>query len=559
MKKKSFTAYSIICSFLLMYSQSSLAEVDSQQISSRIVGGDEVTDSTLYPWIVSLKYRGLHFCGGTLINEKWVLTAAHCVLGESPSDITATVSEYDLSQRTSTTTIKNIIVHPNYNSTSFDNDIALLELDESATIASISLLSNNETEQLLSNSENNVTVIGWGSTIGYSGDNPSPSTNFPDILHDVSLPLISQTLCQSTMPAVTGNMICAGDITFGGKDACQGDSGGPLLYNDSGNAEWQQIGIVSWGSGCAAQQSPGVYTKVSNYQNWIEANIGGITSTTNTTHFVADVNESKTYAITLENNSELQITPLFSLSNSTYFQIDTNSCENLSANSTCEITFTYSPTSYGENTTNIIIDTQSANVEDSLIPIVATALPSSDTNSLLPQSNSNVDWYQDAQEIWSLSTEGDYLVSPPIENQEVTQLSAVIAGDWTLKFNWAVSSEAGFDYLKLYINGVQIDAISGQEQFTANTYQVSGTNTVVSWVYEKDFLIADGLDTAFLHNIRFVKSDQSDQDITPPTINLTTNTINFDRGSGGSLHWFYLYLLAFIFILRNRVILKDSI
>ncbi|XP_047667767.1 trypsin-1 isoform X2 [Tachysurus fulvidraco] len=99
-------------------------------------------------------------------------------------------------------------------------------------------------------------ISGWGNTL-------SSGTNYPSRLMCLDAPILSDTTCKNCYPGqITSNMFCAGYVE-GGKDSCQGDSGGPVVCNG------QLQGIVSWGSGCALRNKPGVYTKVCNYNSWI--------------------------------------------------------------------------------------------------------------------------------------------------------------------------------------------------------------------------------------------------------------------------------------------------
>jgi hypothetical protein len=110
------------------------------------------------------------------------------------------------------------------------------------------------------------TVIGWGNTLGQ----PNPGgLDYPEALHEVEVPIVSNEYCGTIYFNITANMLCAG-LLRGGKDSCQGDSGGPLMVYDETAAEWQQAGIVSFGQGCAFPGVPGVYTRVSGFIDWIE-------------------------------------------------------------------------------------------------------------------------------------------------------------------------------------------------------------------------------------------------------------------------------------------------
>uniref|UniRef100_A0A8C8RZZ0 trypsin n=1 Tax=Pelusios castaneus TaxID=367368 RepID=A0A8C8RZZ0_9SAUR len=221
----------------------------------KIVGGYTCPEnSVLYQ--VSLN-AGYHFCGGSLINNQWVVSAAHCYksriqvrLGEYNIDVLEGGEQFIDSAK--------VIRHPQYNSWVLDNDIMLIKLATPATlnarVATIALPSacvTAGTECLIS---------GWGNTL-------SSGTNYPELLQCLVAPVLTEAECNAAYPGqITKNMICVGFLE-GGKDSCQGDSGGPVVCNGV------LQGVVSWGIGCALQGYPGVYTKVCNYVDWIKQTI----------------------------------------------------------------------------------------------------------------------------------------------------------------------------------------------------------------------------------------------------------------------------------------------
>jgi len=234
----------------------------SFQPATRIIGGTEANPNT-YSWIASLQNKmGEHFCGASLISPKWIATAAHCLEGETASNLQVVISEYDLETKESNEVKRNVsrlISHPDYDE---DNDIAILELDQTVDKMPVQIISPSELQALITGT--NLSVMGWG-------NRSSDDEDFPNKLHEVSVPLVDSTQCKNyytnTGSTITDNMICAG-LKEGGKDSCQGDSGGPLLIQK--DSKWLQVGIVSFGEGCAAPGYPGVYTKISNYLGWIE-------------------------------------------------------------------------------------------------------------------------------------------------------------------------------------------------------------------------------------------------------------------------------------------------
>ncbi|XP_059829857.1 serine protease 52-like [Hypanus sabinus] len=157
--------------------------------------------------------------------------------------------------------VTRVIVHPGFNLSTFDNDIALLLVKPQ-----IAFHKNQEPVLLPPSMETNISswapcfVIGWGVT---------RNEKQPTILQEVEVELIDWQECWKWVPGVTRNMVCAG-FEEGGRDACQGDSGGPLMCQGPDSESWIQIGIVSWGAGCAESHSPGIYTMLSKYIDWIK-------------------------------------------------------------------------------------------------------------------------------------------------------------------------------------------------------------------------------------------------------------------------------------------------
>ncbi|KAM4704531.1 trypsin-like [Rhinophrynus dorsalis] len=218
----------------------------------KIVGGYTCTKNSV-PYIASLSI-GYHFCGGSLINNLWVVSAAHCY----QSSIQVRLGEHNIAASEGTEQFINsakVIRHSSYNSRTLDNDIMLIKLSSAATLNSyvqaVALPSS------CAASGTSCLISGWGNTL-------SSGTNYPNLLQCLNAPILTASQCSNAYPGeITSNMICVGYIE-GGKDSCQGDSGGPVVCNG------QLQGIVSWGYGCALRNYPGVYTKVCNYNAWIQ-------------------------------------------------------------------------------------------------------------------------------------------------------------------------------------------------------------------------------------------------------------------------------------------------
>ncbi|NXC50705.1 CTRL protease, partial [Penelope pileata] len=235
----------------------------SVRYNERIINGQSAVSGS-WPWQVSLQTRlGSHFCGGSLIDENWVVTAAHCEF--SPYSHVVVLGEYDRSSSGENVQVKTVakaITHPNWNANTLNNDIALLKLSSPAQLGSrVAPVCLPSANLVLSSSEEAVTT-GWGriSTI---------SNTLATRLQQVALPLVSQSQCQLYWgSSITSSMLCAGGA---GASSCQGDSGGPLVYQ-SGDA-WTLIGIVSWGSSNCNVRTPAVYTRVSQFRSWIDETV----------------------------------------------------------------------------------------------------------------------------------------------------------------------------------------------------------------------------------------------------------------------------------------------
>ena len=304
MKHLSIGAFCVAAAFL----SSALAKADSVEHAlrglqpssvieyTRMVGG-ETTPWSEWPWQTALyrvsNGRNIFTCGGSLVAPGWVLSAAHC-FGEGSSDNPAdwTVATHigqatmvGLPPGAETRKVKRLVVHEGYDKNTQENDIALMELAETLPEQLIALqLQPDPAEE----SNRSVTVTGWGMTrwVVSKKDKSGHVAFFDGVtnkqvdltkfespdLRKADIPLVEVDQCAQAYgngaQKIDGRNLCAG-LSQGGVDACQGDSGGPMMAQ-SASGEYRQIGVVSWGKGCALAGYPGVYTRVSAFNAWIK-------------------------------------------------------------------------------------------------------------------------------------------------------------------------------------------------------------------------------------------------------------------------------------------------
>lgn len=241
-----------------------LPEKCGQGPVARIVGGETCPPA---PWQVSLRMLNRHICGGALITVRHVISAAHCLNNwESVPGVLKIGLGSNSIKHQKLIKVSKISVHESFTKNKdspLDGDIAVITLREDVDF-------NLHIQPIcLPQSPPNVgttgITMGWGKT-------EEKGTNDPNDLLVVSFPVLEDITCQRPyMKLFTDNMICAGAIE-GGKDSCQGDSGGPLLMLE--DSVYTQFGVVSFGQGCGRKGFPGVYTKVVNYLQWINDQMG---------------------------------------------------------------------------------------------------------------------------------------------------------------------------------------------------------------------------------------------------------------------------------------------
>lgn len=232
------------------------------------IDGERQAEAGEWPWIAAILRKGFPnvFCGGTLITDRHVLTAAHCVNQHKTSDLLVRLGEYDFRAENETRfrdfRILEARPHIDFDPITYENDIAVIRLDRPTIFTSyiwpICIPPIQETWE-----GSTGIVMGWGSKF-FGGP-------YSKILLEVSVPIWAYQSCQdSYIHHIPQTVFCAGSKE-GGRDTCQGDSGGPLLVQLP-NQRWVIVGVVSWGLRCGEGKHPGIYTQVDKYISWIAEN-----------------------------------------------------------------------------------------------------------------------------------------------------------------------------------------------------------------------------------------------------------------------------------------------
>ncbi|MGW6919206.1 S1 family peptidase [Kitasatospora sp. NPDC054939] len=257
MKRQLGRWFTVVASVVFAVGAMVLPAAASPSPSPSVVGGTRAAQGE-FPFMVRLSMG----CGGALYNRQIVLTAAHCVSRTGPNtSITATLGNVDLNS-SSAIKVRSTYVYqsPNYTGAEDGNDWALIKL---ASPVNSSLVSTLPIATTTAYDNGTFTIAGWGAAREGGAQQR--------YLLKASVPFVDDATCSRAYPGlVTGASLCAGYVAQGGVDTCQGDSGGPMFRRD-GSGNWIQVGITSWGQGCARPNYPGVYTQVSTYASAIAA------------------------------------------------------------------------------------------------------------------------------------------------------------------------------------------------------------------------------------------------------------------------------------------------
>ncbi|TOG11920.1 serine protease [Vibrio parahaemolyticus] len=507
-------------------------------VSTRIVGGEPANTSD-WKFIASLVRKGQptsigHFCGGSFLGGKYVLTAAHCVEGLNADDLDIVLGLYDQNRESQAQRIavNNIYSHTAYNSHTTNNDIALIELEHSVDSATIDLATPEVLDSVRVGDK--LHVAGWGNT-------STTDRVYPTVLQQVDLEYVDRATCQNlsgNYSNVSDDGICAG-YYWGGKDSCQGDSGGPLIVDDNGINKL--LGVVSWGDGCAQPNAYGVYANVAHFQHngWIDSHRNTISYTQyRDLHFVERKTQQETFTIRNDEvNTPINITGVTLTSG---ISLAKNTCTaTLAPSQSCQITVGYYP-SYSESVETIEVFTDHPQLSKLSTTFKYSGIDkaSSSLSSAIPLAGANV--YTNE---YAWTAENGELQSADMgmsTGASILHLTDLPKGKLSMDFK--VLSD-GFDYFVVFVNGQEYDytrQLLDYNELSIDLYRKSNT---VTFAYLKNYEFNGGYNAqAYIRNIKMsVSSDKTSE-----------SSITKTSSSGGSFSISLLMLLAAGSFLRRQ-------
>lgn len=499
----------------------------------RIIGGSKSTEGE-WPFMAALVTKGKdaflgQSCGGSFLGDRYVLTAAHCVDGVNPEELDVIVGIHDLKKASSQGTrvgIQSIYSHELYSNQTLNYDVAVIELDQAINSDKVLLAANNQEP---SNGET-VTVIGWG--------NQQPNSDlkgiFPSELYDVDLPIVSRSTCKASgglYNNINQAAICAG-FSYGGKDACQGDSGGPLVQDLNGTPT--QVGVVSWGEGCAQAGKYGVYANVAYLNSWINDQMNGVSYRQNVYFGFNQAGNKLSKTVTIKNN---ELTPFrvssVSSSDTSQMRIIENQCEtagDLQQGESCNVSVEVTvPLGKGES--EIIASTTHADKSELKTKLHTYGLvaASSDVKNVAGLGSAV---YANASPWEVYSTDTLKAGSTPRGQSSLLRIENIEKGELT--FDARIWAQQNSGYFKMYVNGRLVFEYTGHEtDYYSYRATLSQDNNNVMFVYERGAIgYSSDYDTVYIQNIKLSTPNSG--------------------SSGGSLSFGWLLLLLPFAIFRNR-------
>ncbi|MDK2594255.1 serine protease [Pseudoalteromonas obscura] len=483
-------------------------------IEPRIVGGEEATPFS-YPFMGSLHLGDMHWCGLSFIGDNKVLTASHCVEDQPASAFSVKFEGHDLTDESQWQTyqVTRIVMHEQYNfHYQYNNDIAILELDRPVENITPIKLADPQVRNSITSGEN-LKVMGWG-RLSSGGESPTK-------LQEVDVPYVSNEICNDSTHyngEISNTMMCAG-LEDGGKDSCQGDSGGPLIVQR--NNEWVQVGVVSWGAGCALPNKPGVYADVASLLLWTHTKLIDFGFNSESITAVIPDQPSAQIQGTFKNTLDyaISISDFVLQNGSSNVELIGQNCANatLAPDQGCDFTVRVPDEQmYGNYDISVTITAPSESVltgNFSFHKVTNTLENVTEHMSTSPK----IQWLTGGDEAWKtdITDSGEHVlvsgdISDRAENPDITvdtQTTYLVAeiNDphiTELSFDYLISSEQNFDFLTVHHNGKNLVDISGQLSTFQNVKVnlVEGINRIL-FKYKKDASISTGTDNVTLKNI----------------------------------------------------------
>ncbi|WP_392340104.1 trypsin-like serine protease [Moritella marina] len=534
-----------ILSFLFLAPLSLSQLHASEEVSQRIINGTK-SDSDSWPFMVALvsKNRDINsgqFCGASFIGERYILTAAHCVAGKEGQDLDAVVGISDLVQADAGQhrySVKEVYVHEGYAGVSTGNDIAILELENDVNYTAVTLADQYLRNNLSAGEP--LTVMGWGDQAQGRDD-----YLFKSELYQVTVPLVEQSLCPDIIRN-EDNAFCAGFVS-GGYDSCQGDSGGPIVVASAGG--FDQLGIVSWGEGCAEAGNYGVYANVSHFTDWIAGKTQGL-SFHQLEHVGAKTAGLYTHSFSISNTTGQTIHTSGAAVTGSSGVITANSCAELRANESCVITVRYTVSTFDFEKVAVSLLTDHPQISHVAVALsyVGSEVASGNVSNAVRIVNTNV--YSSSN---SWIGNSNTLKSPVLNDNEFAQVIITGLSVGSLSFDMNVSTEENYDYLNVYVNGIFDSRFSGIESKSVGVNLPRNSNTVV-FEYKKDRFTTGGHDRVIISNLTHSVDGQPVIPDGQPVIPDGNAVERSSSGSGGAINWFYLVALGLLTWVRRRFI-----
>lgn len=489
---------------------------------TRIIDGVK-SEAGKYPFMTALISRNREqvspFCGASFIGGRYVLTASHCLEGSNAGDLAVWIGGFDVNKPEGgkRVNVAQFYLHEEYDGVVINKDVAIVELVEEVEGATPIKLITPEIEATLQDGHV-FTVMGWGNR----NKNAQEQPDYPDELHEVNVPLYNRQTCEQnytqegeTESGITEFMFCAG-FAEGGKDSCQGDSGGPIVFQQ--NNEWYQAGVVSFGNGCAAPNSPGVYSRLSKFNEWVAQKRAGVSYLqTKRNGFVEqEFDEVVTFNIKNVGTSEFGVTAvdIMEQKNLANANITENLCDTnrLASGQSCNIQVKIVADKTGDASFEMKVTT-----DNTINPVVVLSYTMSsleketlDMPALVESEAKYVTWYGGGDANWQSQTtkvaNGDSAIaSGDIIDLQSSVLLATVNGKHVSKLNlkYLISSEEGYDEFQILHNNKSVLRDSGKSQTEFTDFSINlqeGVNRIAI-SYSKDQSESDGDDKAYLDSV----------------------------------------------------------